>query len=93
MSGSMLYTLGLALTRASDLGLAVSVLVEGQWMHGQVAAYDGTGLVLEQTEGTHCVVRVEKVSAVNVHSASPFGTAHEQGHDHDRVRPLVAAAS
>jgi hypothetical protein len=91
VNGSMLYTMGLALTRAADLGLAVSVLVEGQWMHGQVAAHDGTGLVLEQTDGTHSVVRVERVSAVNVHSASPFGaTAH--GPAEDLTRPLVAAA-
>ena len=83
MSGSMLYTMGLALTRAADLGFDVSVLVEGQWMHGHVAAYDGTGLVLEQAGGTHSVVRVERVAAVNVHSVSPFGDA-----DH---RPLAAA--
>jgi hypothetical protein len=83
MSGSMIYTMGLALTRAADLGYEVSVLVEGQWMHGQVAAHDGTGLVLEQLDGTHSVVRTERISAVNVHSGSPFGE--------DRVRPLVAA--
>ena len=92
MSGSMLYTMGLALTRAADLGYEVSVLVEGQWMHGQVAAHDGTGLVLEQTDGTHSVVRVERISAVNVHSASPFGaTPGAPAQDHGR--PLVAAAS
>ena len=90
MNSSMLYTMGLALTRAADLGYAVSVLVEGQWLHGQVAAHDGTGLVLEQTDGTHSVVRVERVAAVNVHSASPFtGTPDHTG---GTVRPLVAAA-
>ena len=90
MSGSMLYTMGLALTRAADLGLDVAVLVAGQWMHGQVAAYDGTGLVLEQPDGTHSVVRVEQVGAVNVRSASPYSR------DADTTpmtggRPLVAA--
>ena len=97
MSGSMIYTMGLALTRAADFGFAVSVLVEGQWLQGQVAAYDGTGLVLEQTDGMHAVVRVERVSAVNVHSASPF--SHDERSDRtdrsDRsdtaTRPLVAA--
>lgn len=85
MSGSMLYTMGLALTRAADLGLAVSVLVEGHWLRGLVAAHDGIGLVLEQEDGTHSVVRVERVSAVTVHSTSPFSES-------DRSRPLVAAA-
>jgi hypothetical protein len=81
MSGSMLYTMGLALRRAFDLGLRVSVLVEGQWMQGQVAAYDGTGMVLEHDEGTHSVVRVERITAVTVHSSSPLRP----------VEPLVAA--
>ena len=91
MSGSsMLYTMGLALTRAADLGYEVSVLVEGQWMHGQVAAHDGTGLVLEQVDGTHSVVRTERIAAVNVHSSSPFSSTPSYD-DLDRVRPLVAA--
>ena len=89
MSGSMLYTMGLALTRAADLGYEVSVLVEGQWMHGRVAAHDGTGLVLEQVDGTHSVVRTERISAVNVHSVSPFSAPRT---DLDNSRPLVAAA-
>jgi len=89
MSGSMLYTMGLALTRAADLGYEVSVLVEGQWMHGRVAAHDGTGLVLEQVDGTHSVVRTERISAVNVHSVSPFSAPRT---DFDHGRPLVAAA-
>ena len=92
MSGSMLYTMGLALTRAADLGYEVSILVEGQWMHGQVAAHDGIGLVLEQGDGTHSVVRTERIAAVTVHSASPVRQhdAHED-HEADRSRPLAAA--
>ncbi|GAA1936404.1 hypothetical protein [Nocardioides marmoribigeumensis] len=90
MSGSMIYTMGLALTRAADFGLAVSVLVEGQWMHGQVAAHDGTGLVLEQPDGTHSVVRVERIAAVNLQASSPFA-AHDQA-GAERARPLVATA-
>ena len=91
MSGSMIYTMGLALTRAADFGLPVSVLVEGPWMHGQVAAHDGTGLVLEQADGTHSVVRVERVSAVTVQSTSPFSAAPDQAGP-ERTRPLVATA-
>lgn len=84
MNTSMLYTMGLALTRAADLGYDVSILLEGQWLHGRVAAHDGVGLVLEQGDGTHSVVRTERIAAVTVHSASPYGDA-------DDTRPLVAA--
>jgi hypothetical protein len=93
MSGSMLYTMGLALTRAADLGYEVSILVEGQWMHGQVAAHDGIGLVLEQGDGTHSVVRTERVAAVTVHSASPVRQhGPHAGHAAEPTRPLVATA-
>ena len=94
-NSSMVYTMGLALSRAADLGYAVSVLVEGQWLEGQVAAHDGTGLVLEQSDGTHSVVRVERVAAVTVHSSSPFETGGPHGSSAGTasVRPLVAAAS
>ena len=74
----------------AELQDGVSVLVEGQWMHGQVAAHDGTGLVLEQVDGTHSVVRTERIAAVNVHSSSPFSSTPSYD-DLDRVRPLVAA--
>ena len=32
MSDSVLYTIGTALNRALDSGVAVQVLVEGQWL-------------------------------------------------------------
>ena len=71
-SSSMLYTMGMAIGRAHDLGFDVSVLVDGQWLHGRIAAEDGTGLVLEQEAAAHSVIRLERISAVTVHAESPY---------------------
>lgn len=71
-SSSMLYTMGMAISRAMDLGYDVSVLIDGQWLHGRIAAHDGTGLVLEQEDLTHSVVRMDKVCAVTIHAESPY---------------------
>jgi hypothetical protein len=72
---SMLYTIGTALSRAADNGVPVSVLVEGQWLQGRVAASDGTGVVLEGADGGHSVIRMERVSAVTVQADSPYRNA------------------
>ena len=69
---SMLYTVGTALSRAADNGHAVGVLVGGCWIRGQVAANDGTGVVLESPDGSHCVVKVELIAAVTVEAESPY---------------------
>ena len=71
-SSSMLYTMGMAISRAMDLGYEVSVLIDGQWLSGHVAAHDGTGLVLEQEDSSHSVVRMERVNAVTIHAESPY---------------------
>ena len=71
-SSSMLYTMGMAISRAMDLGYEVSVLVDGHWLQGRIAAHDGTGLVLEQEGLVHSVVRTERVSAVQIHAESPY---------------------
>lgn len=71
-SSSMLYTMGMAISRAMDLGYDVSVLIDGNWLHGHVAAHDGTGLVLEQEDLTHSVIKMERVCAVTIHAASPY---------------------
>ena len=68
----MLYTMGMALDRAQGNGYAVRVLVDGQWLDGDIAAYDGTGLVLESHDGQHSVVRVERIAAVTVLAQSPY---------------------
>jgi hypothetical protein len=71
---SMLYTMGTALDRAADSGVGVSILVEGAWVEGQVAAVDSMGVVLENPDGNHAVIRVDRIAAVKVHTESPFRT-------------------
>lgn len=70
----MLYTMGMALDRAFDHGHRVSLLVEGCWIDGAIAAVDGQGVVLELGEDQHAVVRVERIAAVRVQADSPFRT-------------------
>lgn len=69
---SMQYTIGTALERAREQGHSVGVLVEGQWLTGMVVASDGIGVVLENDELEHTIVKLEKISAVRVESAAPM---------------------
>ena len=69
---SMLYTVGMALSRASENGYPVSILVDGCWIHGKVAANDGTGVVLEGHDGQHSIAKIERIAAVTVQSDSPY---------------------
>jgi len=68
---STVYTIGTALNRAHDNRMPVALLVEGQWMHGHVVAVDGHGLVLDRDGLDHCVVKLDRVSAVRVMAAAP----------------------
>jgi hypothetical protein len=68
---STLYTIGTALRRAHDHHLPVVLLVEGQWLRGDVAAVDGHGVILELDEEEHSVVRLEHISAVRVRGRLP----------------------
>jgi sRNA-binding regulator protein Hfq len=70
-SDSVLYTIGTALNRACDNGVAVQILVEGQWLTGRVAAVDGHGVVLQSEEAEHSVIRTASISAVRVFAAAP----------------------
>jgi len=70
-SDSTIYTMGTALNRAHDNQVPVAVLVEGQWMHGLVAAIDGHGVVLANEGTEHAEVKMERVSAVRVMAAAP----------------------
>jgi len=85
-SSSMLYTMGMALDRAQENGLNVRVLVDGSWLEGNIAAYDGVGLVLESPDGQHSVVRSERIAAVTVCAESPYRAPIESG-DYSRPMP------
>ncbi len=63
---STLYTIGTALGRALDHHRTVDLLVEGQWLSGQVAGMDGHGVVLDGEGGEHAVVKVERISVVRI---------------------------
>jgi hypothetical protein len=78
MSGSLLFTIGTALNRAHQDGLTVQVLVEGQWLGGQVAWQDGQGVLLVTDMDEHAIVRLASVSAVKVLAASPVHPSLER---------------
>ena len=87
---SVLYTVGTALNRAQQNGVTVQVLVEGQWLSGQVAAVDGHGVVLASDDpahperSEHAVIRMGSVSAVRMFAAAP-------GHASPSEHPSLAA--
>lgn len=66
-----IYTIGTALNRAADSDVPVQLLVEGQWLTGQVLAVDGHGVVLHSDEREHAVVRMDSVAAVRIFSEAP----------------------
>jgi hypothetical protein len=68
---SVLYTIGTALNRAQDNHAQVQILVEDQWLHGQVAAVDGHGVVLASDDYEHAVIRMGSISAVRMFAAPP----------------------
>ncbi len=72
MSTSQIFTIGTALRRAEDNRVPVEVLVEGQWIKGNIAALDGDGLVLVTPERTQCVVRNAHISVVRLLSDVSF---------------------
>jgi hypothetical protein len=74
MSDSTIYTIGTALNRAHDNDIPVQVLVEGQWLTGNVVVVDGHGVVLQSDELEHAVVRMEAVMAVRVFASAPERT-------------------
>ena len=64
----MSFSIGSALSDARDNKAQADLLVEGQWIHGQITAVDGFGVVLERPDGSHSVVRVESIAAVEVNA-------------------------
>jgi hypothetical protein len=69
---SMQYTIGTALERAREAGHVVELLVDNHWVSGLVVASDGLGVVLDNNGMEHCIVRLERVSAVRVSSRAPM---------------------
>ena len=94
-SASMMYTMGMALDRAAESGVGVTVLVEGAWVDGQIAAVDGMGVVLESADGGHTVIRVDRIAAVTVHAESPFrpSIARGPGRADSAARPMPGPRS
>jgi sRNA-binding regulator protein Hfq len=88
-SDSTIYTIGTALNRARDNGIPVQVLVEGQWMAGDVVAVDGHGLVLNSEELEHSVIRMADVSAVRVFTEAPHRRPVEPVAAVSPVAPVV----
>jgi hypothetical protein len=73
MSSTTVYTIGTALRRAHDNDLAVSVLIGGQWIAGQIGGLDGEGLLLTSPDDTQATIRLGSISAVKVQA--PVGTS------------------
>ncbi len=89
MRNSTVYTVGTALRRAHDSEVPVDVLVDGQWLHGDVSAVDGQGVVLICEDGGLAMIRIESVSVVLVRQAESFGVQRE---DTGQAHPMPAAA-
>jgi hypothetical protein len=71
-ASTMHYSIGTAISRAADAGHEVELLVENHWLSGAVVANDGIGVVLDNDGQDHCVVRLEMIAAVRVHSEAPM---------------------
>ncbi len=80
MFGStMLVTVGHALDRAQDEGLAVRINVSGEWITGRVVNSDGHGVAILESNGDLCVVRRESVNAVRMPSRASAPYVPSQG--------------
>lgn len=87
VQASMQYTMGTALSRAHEGRHLVDILVENHWMSGRVVALDGMGVVLAEGQD-HCVVRVERISAVRVREGTHVGITPEEEREPDGARPM-----
>jgi sRNA-binding regulator protein Hfq len=70
----MIYTMGSALNRALEDHSEVAILVDGIWLTGRVAMYDGVGVVLDNHD-EHSIVRVDNIAAVRILSQLPWHPA------------------
>ena len=90
MLKSTVYTIGTALRRAHDNDVPVDVLIDGQWLHGDVSAVDGQGAVLMCEDGGLAMIRVENISVVLIRKAEDFGIHPEESGE---AHPMPAAAA
>ncbi len=79
---SMIYTMGMALSRALENNADVSILVDGEWLSGSVVIYDGYGVVLDNGD-EHSIVKVDTVTAVRIMSHVPTQHGITEGADLD----------
>ena len=77
MMSSTIYTIGTSLTRAHDNEIPVEVLVDGHWLHGDVSAVDGHGVVLLCHDGGLAMIRVERIDVVLVRQTEAFESRDE----------------
>ncbi|MEI2811153.1 MAG: hypothetical protein V9F00_13435 [Nocardioides sp.] len=87
MTGSStLYTMGTALNLARNNGATVEVLVEGHWLSGRVASIDSHGVVLTNDGMGHSIIRVDKITAVNLRPAA--AAPHTAGDTESRLATI-----
>ena len=85
-----LLTVGHALDRAKDEGLAVRVNVGGEWVTGRILNSDGHGVAILESSGDLCVVRQEAVTAVRM--AGVDSAPHVPTQSSEFVAPAGASA-
>lgn len=79
MQVSTILTIGSALTRAQQDDIEVAVLVQGEWFRGHVQGLDGHGLVLDDGQGHHLVVRLDQVAVLRIdQEPDPWAEAEDQ---------------
>lgn len=90
MLKSTVYTIGTALLRAHDNDVAVDLLIDGKWLHGDVSGVDGQGAVLLCDDGGLAMIRIERISVVLIRQTEAFGVHPDQ---RGEAHPMPAAAA
>ncbi|MFZ2503708.1 MAG: hypothetical protein WAW88_13675 [Nocardioides sp.] len=92
MTGSStIYTMGTALNLAHSNGATVEVLVEGHWIIGRVASIDSHGVVLTTDGLDHSIVRLDKITAINVKGAARNGQHRAEEYARESGEARVAS--
>lgn len=91
-SSSTVYTIGTALNRAFENQVAVAVLVNGEWLEGEIVALDGYGIVLDREGTDHYVVKLDSICVVHVKSAAPM-TSSAESKQSETAKPRAHGSS